>query len=216
MKNGERLGIAIMTLWGLFAAHQLVNALFTAHHWKAMGAGDWGTWIGSIGTVGALFGTIYISQSERRRRIREELLLANLHGAGLVVRLSVARTTLMAFRASVNRERPESWFLSFESHFDRLNQIEVWEISELVPLARAFAPTALKLAECAHQVAAVKRHLNLLRKQAPGGVILSSDREARGQSGMVLTYVDNAISQLGEAIEALKHCRDSLVRNAEG
>lgn len=216
MKNWERFGIAVMSLWGLFAIHQGVNAMFREHHWTGMSTGDWGTWIGSIGTVGALFGTIYISQSERRRRIREEFLLANLHGAGLVPRLANTQSILIAVRASINTERPDSWPMSFEAHFNRVNQIEVWEMSELVPLASAFAPTALKLAECAYQVAAIKRHFDSVRQVVSGGMILSVVRETRNQSAITLGYLNNAIFLLGEAIEVLRHCRDSLVRNSRG
>jgi hypothetical protein len=72
MKSGERFAIGLMCLWGLFAVHQGVNALVRAHNWQPMTVSDWGTWVGSIGTVATLAGTIHLARQETRRRHRQE------------------------------------------------------------------------------------------------------------------------------------------------
>lgn len=147
MKFGERVAIAIMSLWGLFAAHQLVNAMFTAHHWKGMSAGDWGTWIGSIGTVGAMIGTIWLATAETRRRTAAALDLATLAASSIVLRTARLNS---AIRASIEtlshglegRDR----IRGFQYCIDALSTAERWTIDELTPLVPLPNHAAAKLA----------------------------------------------------------------------
>lgn len=94
MKFWERVGIAIMTLWVCFAMHQGINALMRVHNWQPLSASDWGTWVGAVGTVATLFGTIRLATSETRRRHRQELALAQLHSLAIRDRLNRANSNL--------------------------------------------------------------------------------------------------------------------------
>lgn len=99
MKFGERLGIAIMSAWGLFAVHQGVNALVRAHNWQPMTISDWGTWVGSIGTVATLIGTIWLATESERKRRREELDKATLAAARMLVQIPVIRASFTTVRS---------------------------------------------------------------------------------------------------------------------
>lgn len=132
MKFWERLGIGIMLLWGLFALHQLVNALFQAHHWKGMSAGDWGTWIGSIGTVGALCGTIWLATEERRRREREAKDLATLAAASILLKL--AHTIGLVMRVIQTFEAEPLQANNVGICARAMAENELWTDEELLPL----------------------------------------------------------------------------------
>lgn len=94
MKFWERFGIAIMSAWGLFAVHQGVNALVRSHNWQPMTISDWGTWLGSIGTVATLIGTIHLATAETRRRVRQELITAKLQCVSIERKLEHAAARL--------------------------------------------------------------------------------------------------------------------------
>jgi hypothetical protein len=100
----------VLTLFGiamLVAIHQYIAFLFDHHGWKTMTAGDWGTWIGSIGTVGALLGTMWIATTESRRRRSEEVLRANITAAALAPRVELLANQLRAFRDNLMFENLE-------------------------------------------------------------------------------------------------------------
>jgi hypothetical protein len=99
MKFWERFGIGIMSLWGVFALHQGVNALVRAHNWQPMTISDWGTWIGSIGTVATLIGTIWLATSAERRKRQEDLGKATVAAARMAVRIPVIQSSFSTVRA---------------------------------------------------------------------------------------------------------------------
>lgn len=163
MKFWERVGIVIMSLWGLFAVHQLVSGLFKAHHWKGMSAGDWGTWIGSIGTVGALIGTIWLATAQARRKRTDDLTLARLHAASMVLRLHHAETTISDVCQDLLKavDRPfEPTLAQLKEISAKLSAISLWGIDDLVPLVPLPGNAAAKLARAADSLDSVGRGLS--------------------------------------------------------
>lgn len=70
-------------------------------------APDWDTWIGAIGTVGTLVGTLYIATSETRRRRSEEATRANITAAALMPRAELLAQQLREFQiASCSGTQP--------------------------------------------------------------------------------------------------------------
>lgn len=81
MKVWERFGIAIMSIWGLFAIHEGVNALVQAHNWQPMTISDWGTWAGSIGSIAAVLASFFLFRRQReheRQQAQDDELLRRL------------------------------------------------------------------------------------------------------------------------------------------
>jgi hypothetical protein len=170
MKFWERFGIVIMSLWLLFAVHQGINTLVKAHNWQPLSASDWGTWAGAIGTVATLIGTIHLARTETRRRERSELLLAQLHAAGMLLRMERAHGIVVIAIAQLNHvmettELPNAILDNRLAHpfltwtVENLNQIEIWGGADLVPLAPLPNHVASKLAQAAEQLRTVKRLL---------------------------------------------------------
>lgn len=83
MRFEKYLVISFMGIAMLFATHQYVAFLTTKHNWKGIDGGDWPTWIGAIGTVLTLIGTIFLATSESRRRKADAITTARLTAAGM-------------------------------------------------------------------------------------------------------------------------------------
>jgi hypothetical protein len=74
---------------------------------------DWGTWVGSVGTVATLVGTIWLATTQTRQKTKDDLTLARLHAASMVLRLhhaesvvsSACQTLLIALDTPLERKR---------------------------------------------------------------------------------------------------------------
>lgn len=82
--------VMVMAALAYVAGQNLIN-------WSGLTASDWGTWIGAIGTVMTLVGTIHIATSETRRRNREEVTKANIVASALAPRVEIAYRQLHFF-----------------------------------------------------------------------------------------------------------------------
>jgi ribosomal protein S10 len=71
MKFWERVGIAIMSAWGLFAIHQGVSALVRMHNWVGLTPSDWGTWAGAVGTIAAVLASFFLFQRQREHEVHQ-------------------------------------------------------------------------------------------------------------------------------------------------
>lgn len=97
--------MAVLAIFGsamLFALHQYIAYIFERHGWKGMSAGDWGTWIGSIGTVCALAGTIWIATTESRRRLAQENAKGLLVASALAPRLELLANEIASFETRMD------------------------------------------------------------------------------------------------------------------
>jgi hypothetical protein len=169
MKLGKYLCIGIMVCFGLVAVHQLVAGFVSVHKWPQLSPSDWGTWVGSIGTVATLYGTIRLATAETRRRERSEQLLARLHAAGMLLRLERAHEIVgrlahsMAFVTTVKDIGPGL----FAHNLKSLEEIELWDVADLVPLVPLPHNVASKLAQAADQIRTVKRLLSEAQRLRP-------------------------------------------------
>jgi hypothetical protein len=82
--------IMVMAALVYVAGQNLIN-------WSDLTASDWGTWIGAVGTVTTLAGTIYLATSETRRRTREDITKANIVASALAPRVEIASKQLRHF-----------------------------------------------------------------------------------------------------------------------
>lgn len=116
---------------------------------------DWGTWVGSLGTVLTLLGTIWLATNAERKRERESKILARLHSASMLLRLIKAKAQLgNAFQVLDHSYQTQNE-LTIEQIGDmhyRLDSIQNWHVSDLVPLAPLPNNTAVKLAQVADYI----------------------------------------------------------------
>lgn len=136
--NLERIGIGIMSLWGIFAIHQGISALFAEHGWKGIGASDWAAWVQAVGSIAAIAGAFRIAQRQyeedrtadqaRRNDEMQDGLDKQLQARALAVRnvVQVATYALETARLGVAHSRlsPQKWIADgFLLKADQLRQI---------------------------------------------------------------------------------------------
>lgn len=84
-----RLKMLVGLCWAFFAAcgllifHYLALKLFAAHHWTPPASGDWATWFGSVGSIGAFGAAIWLATEQNRQKRREAFTAARLTAANV-------------------------------------------------------------------------------------------------------------------------------------
>ena len=120
-------------------------------------------WVGAIGTVAALAWAIWLATAETRHRQQAERVMANLHGAGMLNRIELARNsvhTLVKF-LPITDDVDSIDLNYYQGRLDSLNSLELWQVADLVPLVPLPHNTATKLAQAADQLHAIKRLLKM-------------------------------------------------------
>lgn len=187
------------TWYTRYAAAMLATAFaFGAYEWiswSRLTPSDWGTWLGAIGTIGALFGTIHLARTETRRRERNERTIARLHGASMSPRVEdalivVTRVATMLHLARTG-ERDPAYYGQCAA---QLTDAEFWSIDEITPLAPLPFNTAIKLAETVALVHSVERTLRLMADHHN-----ISSQEQREQVEGLSMLIRRAVINLDEA-----------------
>ncbi len=143
-------------LWGLLG----VVAAGLTHTGTSVGlkGGDWPAWVGAVGTVATLMGTIWLATAQTRQKARDDLTLARLHAAGMVNRLGYACSaigkTCRTFETSLTT--PIDLYIGHWLEIQKeLSSIRLWNTSELVPMVTLPKNTAAKLAQAADELQTV-------------------------------------------------------------
>jgi hypothetical protein len=160
MKFWERFGIAIMSLWGLFALHQGVNALMKAHNWVGLDASAWASWVQAVGSIAAILGAYHLAQNQHRHDREIELAHRQQQtddelDAQMKARLSVVRNLVHVAGHSLGTARTAvmlaenrgvTWEL--DSHLAKLDQLRTILDSLIAPTTENLAViSALEISE---------------------------------------------------------------------
>ena len=129
--------------------------------WSCLTASDWGTWVGAIGTVGALFGTLWVSTAQERKEITQ----ARLHAAGFTLRVVNARGAVSRVCRSLSIDaRIDRGAVKITERLYDLDKIDLWTMADLVPMT-PLSPRAIgQLAEARDQIATAIKALELARE----------------------------------------------------
>ncbi|KQQ93653.1 hypothetical protein [Massilia sp. Leaf139] len=109
---------------------------------------DWGTWVGSIGTVATLAMTIWLATDASRTKRNEQLNLALVTAAHFKVRLrNVVRVLAQARNAlATPLNQPDDPRVMFGDISQRFSDDDLWTADELVPLVYLPNQLAARLA----------------------------------------------------------------------
>jgi hypothetical protein len=149
------IGAVFLTILALLGIGAVLHILVTL---PLEGKGP--EWIGAAGTVATLFWAVWLATGESRKRRRDELLLARLHGASMVLRLVHAEAMVSAVcqTLDVANRTPIQLTADHLIHMaKKLDDIGLWEMSDLVPLLPLPDNTAVKLAQVADQISSAKK-----------------------------------------------------------
>ena len=151
--------ISLLALLGvlLFAWH-----VEDATPWVAMGPGDWGVWIGSIGTVATLLMTIRLATSAQRKNDREQRDMAIIAAATLETAVStfIERgwiSVLLPHPGSL--AAPDNPKAALEDCLYPLRSADLWTREDLVPLVYLPGHIAARLASLSTRIRAALNEL---------------------------------------------------------
>ncbi|MFS2113335.1 hypothetical protein [Herbaspirillum frisingense] len=109
--------------------------------------GDLATWIGAVGTVGTLIGTIFLANRETYLRQRQEIQIAQLKLTGLHDAIATFHAEIFYFRqllsAATTDETAEHMR---KDQYDSFKALSLWTVEELMPLTSLQNDLALRLA----------------------------------------------------------------------
>lgn len=182
----------------------LAYFIFCAIPWVKMGVAEWAYWVGAVGTIGTLIGTIWLATSENRRRRDHALSAARIVIAKM--QFPMIQTALAAIRISNTLEEyqariptvqgliqrmPQKW----KSLGDELSALEYWSSDELVALLALDRSKAQFIAEFQSQILFVSKQLTGIpssEKTVPQ--IISDVQQAIG----ILRGAATSLSAVGE------------------
>lgn len=135
--------------------------------WSAMTAAEWGVWVGAIGTVATLVGTIWLATDASRTRRTEQLSLALVATAGLMVRLRNVVRALANARAALEAPlaQPDDPRATFAACFQGIDENDLWTAEELVPLVYLPNQIAARLAWIGTDVRTTKATFNKVSQE---------------------------------------------------
>jgi hypothetical protein len=137
----ERTFLGIFLAVGLIAFHQWLALRFPTQSAPPHGAGDWATWLGAIGTILTLVGTIWLATKQNRDQRRQaweaarltahQMYFQYLHDEGNTI------AAVNALRAAITegKDLPKAYALGCnELAIQRLQRVVIRQITDLMPL----------------------------------------------------------------------------------
>lgn len=114
-------------------------------------------WVGAIGTVLTLVGTIWLATNETRNRERDELQRARLRAAGLLLRVLNVRNAFAEVQsAALATVLSTDDMVSFHELLVRIGRLPMWTIEDVEPLIPLPNNTAALLAQSADEISNLK------------------------------------------------------------
>ncbi|WDZ97938.1 hypothetical protein Herbaro_09210 [Herbaspirillum sp. WKF16] len=155
--------------------------------------GDLATWVGAIGTVLTLAGTIVLATQERRRSHKERVVNARLIAAGFQLRVANAQGAMAAaWRETQQFLGADAGDVPLQKALNALDAVPTWSADEVAPIQYVDPVLALSLIEFMTQYEMAKRSLQIrLSGAAP---------DAMGRK-MFGANLHNLIGQTLEAVQ---------------
>ncbi|WP_090180268.1 MULTISPECIES: hypothetical protein [unclassified Duganella] len=100
--------------------------------WSCLTASDWAAWVGAIGTVGTLIGTIWLATSADRRRLHEEASRAIISAHALHLRITSAWEVVRKAIESLESESIQGF--KYQQIAETIIDTALWTDEEVLPL----------------------------------------------------------------------------------
>ncbi|PMQ15846.1 hypothetical protein [Janthinobacterium sp. AD80] len=176
--------------------------------WCKMGIAEWAYWIGAIGTIGTLIGTIWLATSENRRRREHALstariVIAKMQFPMIQTALAALRisNTLEEYQARIPTEQgliqrmPQKW----KNLGDELSAQEYWSADELVALLALDRSKAQFIAEFQSQILFVSKQLTGISSSERTVPQIMSDVQ---RAIKILRGAATSLSKIGEHLSS--------------
>lgn len=113
--------------------------------WCKMGVAEWAYWVGAIGTVGTLAGTIWLATAESRRRHEEKVTLAIVVAVDWIFRLMFIQACVASAIKTLHVESDDFDLPDYASCIKTLDAIDAWSSADVAPLIVAGRDIATNL-----------------------------------------------------------------------
>jgi hypothetical protein len=165
--------------------------------WSKLSASDWGTWVGSIGTVATLVGTIHLATTETRRRNHQEQLTAELQSVAIDIQLAHAEGRLAGSESVLEHvvNGHVGYRKLFEYATEQIAEIEEISVGEILPLATLTTNVASMVVRTAASLKGL-RHISQILSTAPPGEESKHAKTLLDGIALCAEMVDDARSQL--------------------
>ena len=153
---------------------------------------DWGTWVGSVGTVGTLIGTVWIATSERRKRESEALDLATVSAADILFKLMEVRKGLQVCIEGLAVIDANPWH-AMRNCANVISGVTMWTTPELAAIALLPKRVAATLAICGADIDWCKRILSRnadLPLNHPHGDFITTARMVSSRFTSIMATLD--------------------------
>lgn len=166
-------------------------------------------WIGAIGTVGTLLGTLWIATAQDRK----ELTQARLYAAGFTLKVVNARGAIgkvcrsLSIDAETDRGEAKITLCIFD-----LEKIDLWTVADLVPMTPLSPRVIGQLAEASDQIATAIKALEMVRE---GDQSLATSVTRKAFARHLHHLLSGTAKLLDEGVQVCDHARRALHMHSE-
>lgn len=147
-----------MRLCLLIALGMSSLAAYNVIPWGSLKPSDWGTWVGAIGTVATLAGTIWLATNDRRLRKRAERDMALLAVSGLMWRIQTVEEGLAAIMYDLKLNLDGIKDIDYSALIAKFDDLPLWTPSDLIALVSIDGHVAARLAFSGDSVGSIKQY----------------------------------------------------------
>lgn len=176
-------------------------------NWSCLTASDWGTWIGAIGTVGALVGAIWIANSQARQAHKKEQALAAIAAGTLVIRLKILVDRLEEAKRSLDLLGTILIMPSFSSVAVTIRDSQFWEVSEILPLAVLPDDIAIRLQVARARIDQAVDNIIVVSQMSPQKLIADNidlSEHLQGPINIAIEGLKRAIVQCEKVLDRVE------------
>ena len=127
--------------------------------WDKMDVTVWAYWVGAIGTIGALIGTIWLATSDRRNRRQQEFALAQVTAASFIEQIRVTRFMFEHGIVSLKFFTGDPAKADLKGLYRTNSLTKMWTPAETMPLTVLHGRVAMKLSAISAKFNTTQRNL---------------------------------------------------------
>lgn len=208
------IGAVLVTIVAALGIGALLH-VFMSLSFEATSANDKrAEWVGAMGTVATLAGTIWLATSEARQRHKNQLLLARLRGASILFRICHANEAAINLRRLMeNATLGDPPLHRLMQCRDILESIENWTMEDLVALVPLRNHVAVNLAESNDLLDLINRKIAVALTKSMNDVFTNSDWVLLARS--CRHHIEEVILRTSAVISEVRHVSSKLRGSSE-
>ena len=170
-------------------------------NWSCLSASDWGTWVGAIGTVATLIGTIWIATETGRRQRADERDRAFVAASGLLLQLKKVQAALESGVDHFSDRTFASNGFKYAVQAQIIRDAKIWNEAQVLPLIAIPNHIAARLAHVRAEVLDIIEDLDEMER-IKGYSWVEETKSIRDQA-----FLDRIADNSDTVSYCIKECR---------